>query len=243
MSFDLSRIGQALKAGREEQHLSLQQVSDVLFVRKRIIDAIESGDWSGLPHAVFVKGYIGQYAAFLGIQEQIEGEFTRHVIEPAPRGPSLTRYSHEQGSAGWGTRKKAVGFGAAVASIVVFLVVQNIQRPSYSVSPAHQPAPAVLKAVSGTPYQAEGDNVVAVAEAKKLMIACQQRTWVRVVIDRIERREFTMNPEEVIVLSGKEGFDLLIGNAGGVKLFYNGQDTGFSGEEGEVRRINLPEAG
>jgi hypothetical protein len=45
------------------------------------------------------------------------------------------------------------------------------------------------------------------------------------------------------VLNGKDGFDLLIGNAGGVKLFYNGKDTGFAGEEGEVRRINLPEAG
>ena len=71
------------------------------------------------------------------------------------------------------------------------------------------------------------------------MIACQQRTWVRIVIDGTEKKEFIMNPEEVVVLNGKEGFDLLIGNAGGVKLFYNGKDIGFSGDEGEVRRINL----
>jgi cytoskeleton protein RodZ len=62
---------------------------------------------------------------------------------------------------------------------------------------------------------------------------------VRIVVDGSEKKEFMMNPEEVVVLNGKEGFDILIGNAGGVKLFYNGKDTGFSGSEGEVKRFSL----
>jgi hypothetical protein len=91
--------------------------------------------------------------------------------------------------------------------------------------------------VSANVPQSQSDKVY--VEAKKLMIACQQRTWVRIVIDGSEKKEFMMNPEEVVVINGKEGFDLLIGNAGGVKLFYNGKDTGFEGEEGEVKRINF----
>jgi hypothetical protein len=83
----------------------------------------------------------------------------------------------------------------------------------------------------------EGDKLV--LEAKKLVIACQDRTWVRIVIDGSEKKEFTLNPEEVVMLNAKETFDLLIGNAGGVKLFYNGKDTGFTGNNGEVKRINL----
>ncbi len=48
-----------------------------------------------------------------------------------------------------------------------------------------------------------------------------------------------LNREEVVVLSAKESFDLLIGNAAGVKLFYNGKDIDFTGESGEVKRVNL----
>ena len=78
-----------------------------------------------------------------------------------------------------------------------------------------------------------------VLETKKLMIACQERTWVRVVIDGSEKKEFMLNQEEVVVLNAKESFDLLIGNAAGVKLFYNGKDIGFTGASGEVKRVNL----
>jgi cytoskeletal protein RodZ len=78
-----------------------------------------------------------------------------------------------------------------------------------------------------------------VLDPKKLMIACHERTWVMIVIDGSERKEFTLNREEVIMLSAKESFDLLIGNAAGVKLFYNGKDIDFTGERGEVKRVKL----
>jgi cytoskeleton protein RodZ len=251
MSFDLGKIGQMLKVAREEHHLSLQEVSEVLFIRRRIIEAIETGNWEILPHAVYVKGYVEQYAAFIGIRDNIDEQLkqdnacTQHYI---PLEISKT----EDVKTWWGARKKAVGLSAVGAGIIVFLVFQNIQKPSYSVvsSPQkpsysvvspYQTGPRDLRTVSGGLYETSGEAII--AETKKLMIACQQRTWVRIVIDGAEKKEFIMNPEEVVVLSAKDGFDLLIGNAGGVKLFYNGKDTGFAGEEGEVRRINLPEAG
>ena len=49
-----------------------------------------------------------------------------------------------------------------------------------------------------------------------------------------------LNPEEVVMFTAKNYFDLLIGNAGGVTLLMNGQETGFSGKSGEVKRVKLP---
>ncbi|MCK7480657.1 MAG: DUF4115 domain-containing protein [Candidatus Moduliflexus flocculans] len=43
----------------------------------------------------------------------------------------------------------------------------------------------------------------------------------------------------MIILNAKDRFDLLIGNAGGVKLILNGKDTEFTGKSGEVKRIKL----
>lgn len=108
--------------------------------------------------------------------------------------------------------------------------------------PPNETAESDYETVAGTDrsenaYDRSAEKVV--LDPKKLMIACQERTWVRVVIDGSEKKEFMLNREEVVVLSAKESFDLLIGNAAGVKLFYNGKDIDFTGESGEVKRVNL----
>ena len=69
MPFDLCRIGQVLRETREEKGLSFEEVSEALFIRKRVIGAIEAGDWDNLPHPVYVKGYVTQYAALLKIAD------------------------------------------------------------------------------------------------------------------------------------------------------------------------------
>jgi len=69
MPFDLCRIGQLLRERREERGLTFDEVSDALCVRKRVVGAIEAGDWDRLPHPVYVKGYITQYAALLKVSE------------------------------------------------------------------------------------------------------------------------------------------------------------------------------
>jgi len=246
MSFDLGKVGTTLKVAREGKGLSLQEVADVLFIRRRIIDAIEGGQWENLPHEVYVKGYVTQYAAFLGVESSVAAELAARrtvvshaesAIEPAPRHPEK---SH------WQIGRRLIGSVAVVVIAGGFLVYQNMDNGhSYVAPPQHKKAfeaqPAVMsyQTVATNAYADEVQGEKIGLEAKKLMIACQQRTWVRIVIDGSERKEFTMNPEEVLVLDGREGFDLLIGNAGGIKLFYNGKDTGFEGSEGEVKRISL----
>ena len=63
---------------------------------------------------------------------------------------------------------------------------------------------------ASTPSQPVEANPVAakqsqnlVLEPKKLTIACQERTWVKIVIDGAEQKEFMLNPEEVVTLTHK----------------------------------------
>ena len=67
MPFSLCRIGQLLRETRENKGLTFDDVSNALFIRKRVVEAIEAGDWDNLPHPVYVKGYATQYATFLNI--------------------------------------------------------------------------------------------------------------------------------------------------------------------------------
>ncbi len=142
------------------------------------------------------------------------------------------------------------------ALVVGFLVFQNLPKKAHVAPSAQSPASSYQTPRTSTKTQSveasansqpvEESPVAAaqseepVVESKKPAILCQERTWVRIVIDGAERKEFMLNPEEMVTLNAKKNFDLLLGNAGGVKLFYNGKDTGFTGEHGEVKHISLP---
>lgn len=258
MLFDLSKIGQALRAAREERGFSLDDVSSALFIRKSLVSAMESGNWDILPHPVYVKGYITQYASFLNVLDRI----TPDLAPPKEGSPSpvetdrarKARPAKAKAPMEWGPPIKVMSGIAMLFVVIAFLVfqnVQNVQRPVHVATP--NPTVAKNDQVPSNSYQSPANNnyqTVSAAspdnygekrvlDTKKLMIACQERTWVRVVIDDREKKEIMMNPEEVVVFNAREKFDLLIGNAAGVTLFYDGKDTGFTGDNGEVKRITL----
>lgn len=67
MFVNLNKAGQLLKAAREEKGVSLDEIAKVLFIRKGLVEAIELGNWSILPHDLYVKGFVVQYASFLNV--------------------------------------------------------------------------------------------------------------------------------------------------------------------------------
>ncbi len=73
MALNLCRMGQLLRETREKKGLTLDEASNALFIRKRVIGAIEAGDWDNLPHPVYVKGYVKHYAVFLGVLGLLDG--------------------------------------------------------------------------------------------------------------------------------------------------------------------------
>ena len=60
-------IGQQLRAAREAQGLSLHDVADRLKLSLRQLEAIEAGDFSRLPGATFVRGFVRNYTRFLAL--------------------------------------------------------------------------------------------------------------------------------------------------------------------------------
>jgi cytoskeletal protein RodZ len=272
MPFDLDKIGQLLKATRVEKGLTFEDVAHALFIRKSTIEAIESGNWQHLPHVVYLKGYITQYASFLNVLDLVKPELTPKEPPVAPRKKRWDASALQEGVLLYrrDLGKRIVGIGVIVGILIAFLIFLNVQRPGHVARPPYQ-TPQHNQQASATDRTTRPDDrreekppdgtvesnyqTVAgvdqsenaydrreekvVLDPKKLMIACQERTWIMVVIDGSERKEFMLNREDVVMLSAKESFDLLIGNAAGVKLFYNGKDLDFTGKSGEVKRIKL----
>ena len=65
-------------------------------------------------------------------------------------------------------------------------------------------------------------------------------TWVAIGIDDKPTREYLFQPGETLRWTANKGFDILIGNAGGIEFFFNGKEIGQLGAQGEVVRLKLP---
>ncbi len=62
--------GQRLREAREAHKLTQEEAATQLRMQLRIIEALESDDYSGLPGATFVQGYLRSYARLLGLPEE-----------------------------------------------------------------------------------------------------------------------------------------------------------------------------
>jgi hypothetical protein len=69
---DLVRIGDRLRKAREDQGRSVALAAEELCLTKATVAALEEGDWSRLPHPLYVKGYIKSYALLLKITPLID---------------------------------------------------------------------------------------------------------------------------------------------------------------------------
>ncbi len=96
MPFNLCRIGQLLRETREKRGITFDEASNALFIRKRVIGAIEAGDWDNLPHPVYVKGYVRQYAVFLNMLDLLKSEAASGEDESPVQGPEAFRSFHSQ---------------------------------------------------------------------------------------------------------------------------------------------------
>lgn len=66
-AFELRTIGHLLKDRREERGLSLEEVAKITKIRFKYLEAIENSSYTDFPSEVYLKGFLKNYAKFLGI--------------------------------------------------------------------------------------------------------------------------------------------------------------------------------
>ena len=83
-----------------------------------------------------------------------------------------------------------------------------------------------------------------VAEDKfVLKIDASDTSWVKIVIDGEDIREYILNPNSTKNFEASTAIDLTLGNSGGITLFLNNEKLNFSGARGRVRNLRINENG
>jgi len=127
---DLRNLGSLLREERERRGLSLEEISDKIKISKSCLAAIEEGDEARLPHPVYAKGFIRNYARLLGIdnEEFLDSLSQIYTHEEAPlQHVSLLEEIPEDDAAGASGRATTLRIKrVALAVALVVLVVAGV---------------------------------------------------------------------------------------------------------------------
>lgn len=111
--------------------------------------------------------------------------------------------------------------------------------------PTPTPVPETAAAPLVTEQSAAGNVPAAVTDAStlsgriKLAVVAKEPTWLRITVDGKVKVEKVLNAGEASVMAGNESARILLGNAGGVDVQFNGSSIGAVGPRGQVRTVEF----
>lgn len=209
--------GKLLKTVREGKGKSLEEISNLLKIRHEYLKAIEAEDYQLIPGEVFVKGYIRAYASAFGLDsDYILGLYKKQTAIPkTPEQPPVKKNPFIY-------KPYWIPLAFVLAILLLVLFVQHKKQGTVD----------EIKALSA---------LLEESKTLSLEISATEKTWLSISVDKGKPEQRFLNPEEVRKWTASEGFFIKIGNAGGVRVIFNGRDIGDLGPHGKVVRLVLPE--
>ena len=114
--------------------------------------------------------------------------------------------------------------------------IKDVPATPITTAPPAPPAPPAV-----VPSPVVVPPAAASAEQYHLSLAVHELTWIRITQDRNPPQQILLKPGERIERTATDHFLLDIGNAGGLRLTFQGKDLGVPGKSGQVLRLRLPE--
>ena len=241
-------FGRYLQAIRLDKAISLHVVSKETRIRQEMLALIEEENHTQLPNEVFVKGFIRAYAKAIGADgdEAIRRYNSRvQVIQKIQKSEYNLKKSTMKF---WPRLILSIGtlmclILLSVFGVSIFLKTpstggqeqpqekQEIKTNTAEVVPSSQPSPVI----SGVQKEETktGKNFL-------LKIMANEKTWMKVIIDDKEQREYSLEAGANLALEADSGYNLLIGNAGGVELLLNDNPISLQGKSGQVVNVQIP---
>jgi cytoskeletal protein RodZ len=264
---DRPSVGQALQQARNDARLTIDEVSTSTRVRVPIVQAIEADDFSRCGGDVYARGHIRTLAREVGIDpEPLVAQYdAEHGGRPRPTAAPAALFEAERIRPERRRPNWTAAMVAAIVAVVGFVGFTLVgggddpagkstaeETPSSKPSKPSKPDPS--KTVEPSPTTPEdpkpSDSAIAAAPADKVTVqmTAEQNVWISAE-DHNGRlvHEGVLKKGQTKTFTDDKRLNLVLGNAGGVKLYVNGKEVEDVGEDGQVQRISYtrgdPEAG
>ena len=225
-------FGEWLKRQRDLREISLREISDTTKINLRYLEALEQNNFSALPAAVFARGFLREYARYVGLDpDEVLNYYDAAQQEREPMDEAGPRPRRLHSSTQW-----FYGLVLTLAVVGLFGVVAAMsfwaeRRPA----PVEPPpiAPPVFEAAPPAPTE------VAAAAPLEVTLDFTENCWVEATLDGNQRISELRVQGESLRLTAKERVSLTLGNAPGVRIEVNGQPFEIAGGEETVRDLEI----
>lgn len=262
-------LGIWLRRAREARQLGLADIEKRLRIRQRYLQALEVGDYTALPGEIQTRGFLRNYARFLGLPvEDILARYSAEIegrpfqprlpaLAEPPRGRSRERTwappppadDHSVAPversipAGLirGVLLAIVVLGVVVLGSYIALRVMERQAALSPAAPVAQPTPAAAAELA--PTEAALPVFVPAADgAVRMLLVAKQSAWVSISADQAVVFQGVAEMDRTLEAAASDMLIVATGNGGAFQLYLNGTDWGLLGAQGgAVRRAWSPQ--
>lgn len=252
-------FGAWLRQQREMREIDLREIADRTKISVRYLRAMEQDRFELLPGPIFARGFLREYAKYLGLNpDEAVNFYLSTQLEPEEEEGEAPAVSADR-SRGWSRGLGAALLGIVVLAVASFFLFAHWERqrdrssePAPPYGPPVQPAPSEPAEVPGDAPATERDAAAGETTPQKprapleVTLDFSQDCWVEVLVDGRKRLEQRYVQGESLQLSAQESVEFkTLGNAGGVSLQVNGTPFPLDAREGQVLhdlRIDLQTA-
>jgi cytoskeletal protein RodZ len=227
-------FGTWLRRQREVRQIVLRDIADSTNISIRYLEALEHDRFDALPAAVFAKGFLREYARYVGLDpDEVVNNFLAaqqaggEGADAPPEAPSPRRvrdWSH-----GLALLLVVLGLLGAVAALAFYAERRRgASRPPPAIS---APPPAVPAGAAPRPPAAQA--------ALRVVLDFTEDSWVEALTDGQRRLSELHVQGESLQLDAQESVVLSLGNAKGVRVEVNGRPFTLPATEGEIRDLRI----
>ncbi|PKM44570.1 MAG: hypothetical protein CVV03_07415 [Firmicutes bacterium HGW-Firmicutes-8] len=255
----MGSIGDTLRSAREAKGISLKQAEDDTKIRKRYLQALEDGDYEIIPGRVYAKGFLRNYAGYLGLnQEELMMEFkllslpVKENYQGVKMEPGFSKRRFNNRS---DKRAYLVTVLVAVMAIVTLVVFNSlykdrdtglddtgqapgteqgeVNKNTYD-KPDNKPSNEQVNQSAYNPGSMNPANgsTQGTTPAGNVNITLNGKDgvcWARVTVDGTVKYTGNINPGESKTFTGADKIIVRLGKANAVEVIHNGQNLGILG--------------
>ncbi|PYQ51802.1 MAG: hypothetical protein DMF59_06705 [Acidobacteria bacterium] len=241
---ELASFGEELRREREIRGISLKEIADATKISKRFLEAIERNDHRTLPAPVFTRGFIREYARYLGLNsDEIVNRYNFAAAgdDRIEKSPHLERLTHRDLPP-----KKGIPppYARIDRNVYILLLIIAILAAATFVAMRHKKATAEAAKIESAITPPRPRPVVKPpAEAgapqtqppMRLSIEVSDDSFVILDADGKEVINTTLRRGAHRTVEARDSFHFrTVGNAAGIKLALNDVPLAPLGRDGEV---------
>jgi len=210
-------FGNWLRTQREVRSITLREIADHTKITVRYLEALEGDDFEQLPGAVFTKGFLREYARYVGLEP--DEVVNSYLNAQQPDGPVEDRSEPEPGGSAWTSTTLVVLVVVAILALIAVIAFWAKRRSEQQ----EAPPPIAAPPVEAVPQSREQPTIASESTPLSVTMEFTEDCWVEAIIDGDARVSELHVTGESLRLSAESEVLLNLANPSGVRIEVNGE--------------------